>query len=80
MPTLNEQQRAGEIIALRTKIRSEKGLEKELKENIKKVLDKHGVKIDKDIADNITIALSDEITKLLLAVDLPGGTNCKSQK
>jgi hypothetical protein len=77
MGDLSPEQRAGEILTIRTKIRANKKLLHDLRKNLLEVLANHGIELEDEIAQDITIALPDEVTRLLVAVDLPGGSNCR---
>lgn len=74
--TLSNEQRLGEIVALRTKLRTKPELRSELNSAVSEVLDRNGIKLEPGLSLDLIFALPEEITDALSEVILPGGTNC----
>lgn len=74
--TLTKEQRLGEIVALRTKLRTKPELRGELSNAVSETLAKNGIQLDPDISPELIFALPEEISDALSQVVLPGGTNC----
>lgn len=75
-PELTAEQRLGEIIALRTKMKSVTALRVQLLGAISEIYGRHGIKIEDEILPDLTLAIPEELQNELEAVILPGGTNC----
>ena len=73
---LTKEQRLGEIVALRTKMRTMPELRSELNDAVRDVLAGNGIKLDPGISPDLIFAIPEEISDALSAVVLPGGTNC----
>ena len=73
---LSKEQRLGEIVALRTKMRSNPELRTELNDAVRGVLENKGITLDPSISPDLIFAIPEEISDALSAVVLPGGTNC----
>lgn len=74
--TLTKEQRIGEIVALRTKLKVQPALRREIHDAVTAVLSKQGIKLDPDISPELIFALPEEVADMLSDVILPGGTNC----
>lgn len=73
---LTKEQRLGEIVALRTKMRVMPELRAELNTAIITVLKGKGIVLDPGLSPDLIFAIPEEITDALGEVILPGGTNC----
>ena len=73
---LTKEQRLGEIVALRTKMRTMPELRTELNAAVVAVLKGKGIVLDPGISPDLIFAIPEEITDALGGVILPGGTNC----
>ncbi|MGO7634186.1 hypothetical protein [Rhizobium leguminosarum] len=74
--TLSSEQRIGEIVALRTKLKVNPSVRKELHAAMSAVLSKHGINYDPELSPELIFALPEEVADALADVILPGGTNC----
>ncbi|MEY9772084.1 hypothetical protein ABIA14_004425 [Sinorhizobium fredii] len=74
--TLTKEQRVGEIVALRTKLKVNPDIRKELNDAMTAVLSKNGIRYDAELSPELIFALPEEVADALSDVILPGGTNC----
>lgn len=73
---LTAEQRLGEILALRAKLKSTTALRVQVLAAVSEIYGRHGVAIDDDMLADLTIAIPEELQNTLAEVILPGGTNC----
>lgn len=73
---LSKEQRLGEIMALRTKMKSTTSLRVQVLAAVSDVYAKHGIKIDDTMLTDLSLAIPEELKNDLGVVVLPGGTNC----
>jgi hypothetical protein len=74
--TMSKEQRLGEIIALRTKMKSMTALRLQVLAAIAEIYKQHGIEIEDSILSDLAIAIPEELKNDLGVVILPGGTNC----
>lgn len=73
---LSREQRIGEIVALRTKLKANPALRQEIQQSIADIFKKHGIRSDPDLGPDLIFAIPEEVADALADVILPGGTNC----
>ncbi|RVE88357.1 hypothetical protein [Sinorhizobium meliloti] len=73
---LSPEQRIGEIVALRTKLKVNPSLRNEINNSIGEILKKQGISLDPDLRPDLIFAIPEEVADALADVILPGGTNC----
>ncbi|WP_347138871.1 hypothetical protein [Paracoccus sp. SSK6] len=73
---LSENERKGEIAAIRAKLKSKPGSMEALNDAIHTSLSAQGINIDNGLNGGFVIALPEELADNLNQVTLPGGTNC----
>lgn len=73
---LSSAQRIGEIVAIRTKLKTNKALKDRINKAVSDAFSDHGIVIDPALSPDLIFALPEELADSLSNVILPGGTNC----
>lgn len=73
---LSAEQRLGEIVALRTRMKSTNALRIQILAAVSDIYSRHGIKIEDEMLVDLAIAIPEELQNELSEVILPGGTNC----
>lgn len=77
MNSFDEGLRIGEIVGIRSKLRSNNKANREVREAIRGALSANGIECS-GVMHQVIIAVEDELNNSLNEVILPGGTNCKA--
>lgn len=67
----------GEIVGIRSKLRSNEKANRDVRDAIRSALSQNGID-SSTVVDHLILAVEDELNNSLNEVILPGGTNCKA--